>query len=238
MTLPNFAPPPRALLLTDEPKLARAIELALNHGAYQTRVVGNAEEAAEVFHEWVPHIAIIDLDVEGALATFNRSMSEGQRPPSVALTRRGDLQARLSAVDQGAVDVLTLPFAPEELLARVAVVMRRTYGTVLKITPTIKVHDLEINLMTRRVTLHGEDIRLTSLELGLLYLLAANAGDVVSREDILDHLWGRDYFADSNVIDRHIRNLRVKLRNNWRRPRYILTVAGRGYQFMRSPSPN
>ena len=77
---------------------------------------------------------------------------------------------------------------------------------------------------------HSE-LQLTGLEQSLLYLLAANAGRVLSRNEILDALWGTDYIADSNVVDRHIRNLRAKLQNDWRRPRYIRTIPGRGYQF-------
>jgi DNA-binding response OmpR family regulator len=76
------------------------------------------------------------------------------------------------------------------------------------------------------------ELHLTSLEQSLLYLLAANAGRLLTRDEILDHLWGADYVAGSNVVDRHIRNLRVKLQNHSRRPRYIATVPGRGYRFV------
>jgi DNA-binding response OmpR family regulator len=76
------------------------------------------------------------------------------------------------------------------------------------------------------------ELHLTSLEQSLLYLLAANAGRLVTREQILDNLWGVDYAAESNVVDRHVRNLRTKLHDDWRRPRFIATVPGRGYRFL------
>jgi DNA-binding response OmpR family regulator len=76
------------------------------------------------------------------------------------------------------------------------------------------------------------ELHLTSLEQSLLYLLAANAGRLVTREQILDNLWGVDYAAGSNVVDRHVRNLRTKLQDDWRRPRFIATVPGRGYRFL------
>ena len=76
------------------------------------------------------------------------------------------------------------------------------------------------------------ELHLTSLEQSLLYLLAANAGRVVSREEILDSLWGVDFISESNIVDRHVRNLRAKLQNNWKRPRFIATIPGRGYRFM------
>ena len=81
------------------------------------------------------------------------------------------------------------------------------------------------------------ELHLTSLEQSLLYLLAANAGRVVTREEILDTLWGIDYVAESNVVDRQIRNLRARLQDDWRAPRFIATVPGRGYQFVAPLTP-
>jgi DNA-binding response OmpR family regulator len=99
-------------------------------------------------------------------------------------------------------------------------------------TPVIRVGELEIDILHRRVRVDGLDRHLTPLELSLLYLLAANAGRVLTRDEILDNLWGGDYAAESNVVDRQIRKLRAKLQDDWRRPRYIATVPGKGYQFV------
>jgi DNA-binding response OmpR family regulator len=96
----------------------------------------------------------------------------------------------------------------------------------------IRIGELEIDILLRRARVDGRDLRLTPLELSLLYLLAANAGRVMTRDEILDHVWGDDYAAGSNVVDRHVRNLRAKLRDDWRRPRYIVTVPGKGYRFI------
>ena len=78
----------------------------------------------------------------------------------------------------------------------------------------------------------GAELHLTAVEQSLLYLLAANAGRILTRDEILDHLWGADYVVESNVVDRHVRNLRVKLQNSHRQPRYIATVPGHGYRFL------
>ena len=110
--------------------------------------------------------------------------------------------------------------------------LRRTNSEVVVFTPVIRFGDLEIDILHRRVRVDGQDLHLTPLELSLLYLLAANAGRVLTRDEILDHLWGGDYAAESNVIDRQIRNLRAKLQDDWRRPRYIATVPGKGYRFV------
>jgi DNA-binding response OmpR family regulator len=99
-------------------------------------------------------------------------------------------------------------------------------------TPVIRLGELEIDLLHRRVRVEGDDLHLTPLELSLLCLLAANAGRMLTRNEILDEVWGSDYAAGSNVVDRHVRNLRAKLGDDWRRPRYIATVPGQGYCFV------
>jgi DNA-binding response OmpR family regulator len=99
-------------------------------------------------------------------------------------------------------------------------------------SPVIKIGELQIDILKRSVQVGASELHLTSLEQSLLYLLAANAGRVVTREEILDTLWGVDYVAESNVVDRQIRNLRARLQNDWREPRFIATVPGRGYRFL------
>ena len=159
--------------------------------------------------------------------------------PVIALTRRGDLKAKLTAFERGVDDILTVPFSPEEFVARVLVIMRRTYREAVVFTPVLRLGDLEIDILNRRVRAGDTELHLTSLEQSLLYLLAANAGRLLTRDEILDHLWGADYVAESNIVDRHIRNLRVKLQNHSRRPRYIATVPGRGYRFLTTgPNPS
>ena len=108
----------------------------------------------------------------------------------------------------------------------------RTRGASVPFNPVQKLGDLEIDIVQRRVSAGTSEIHLTGLEQSLLYLLAARAGRVVTRDEILDALWGVDYVSESNVVDRHIRNLRAKLQNDWRKPRFIATVPGRGYRFI------
>jgi DNA-binding response OmpR family regulator len=99
-------------------------------------------------------------------------------------------------------------------------------------TPVIRCGELEIDMLHRRVRVDDRDLHLTPLELSLLYLLVTNAGRVLTRDEILDHLWGHDFAAESNVVDRQVRSLRLKLQDDWRRPRYIATVPGKGYRFV------
>ena len=229
--------PGRVLLVIDQPVLAGMVKLAVNHGRFQVEVVTTAEEALATLRSRPPHLAIVDMDLaqgqmlDRLLERAERS-PEATRVPLIALTRRGDLKTKLAAFERGVDDILTVPFSPEELIARVLAVMRRSYGAEIAFTPTIRLGELEIDIVNRHVRAGSSELHLTGLEQSLLYLLAANAGRLVTRDEILDALWGVDFQADSNVVDRHIRNLRIKLQNDWRRPRYIATVPGRGYRFV------
>jgi DNA-binding response OmpR family regulator len=148
----------------------------------------------------------------------------------------------LAAFERDVDDILTVPFSPEEFVARVLAIMRRTYRDAVVFTPVLRLGDLEIDILNRRVRAGETELDLTSLEQSLLYLLAANAGRLLTRDEILDHLWGADYVAESNVVDRHIRNLRVKLQHHSKLPRYTARVPGQGYRFLLrtadAPSPS
>lgn len=226
--------PTRVLLVLDRPVLAAVLALALTHGRYQTRLARTEAAATTELRSWHPHLAVIDMDLarDAILERLGSALPTAERPPVVALTRRGDLATTLAAFAWGADDVLIEPFAPEELVARVLALMRRTYGRAVAFTPVLRLGALEIDILHRRVTAGGRELHLTALEQSLLYLLAANAGRLLTRDEILDYLWGADHAAESNVVDRHVRNLRLKLADDWQRPRYIATVPGQGYRFL------
>ncbi len=226
--------PAKVLVVLDRPVLLEMIKMTLNHGVYATRTATVVDDVASLLQEWRPHLAILDMDLDGAhiMALLRATPVGGIRLPVIGLTRRGDLKTKLAAFEAGVDDILTVPFAPEELLARVIALVRRAYSDAVTFTPVIKLGELEIDILNRTVRAGTSELHLTSLEQSLLYLLAANAGRVVSREEILDTLWGVDYVAESNVVDRQIRNLRARLQNDWREPRFIATIPGRGYRFL------
>ena len=227
--------PARALLVIDQPVLAELVQLALGHGAYLTQVAPTLAAALAALRDWRPHLAVVDMDLAGGaiLERLGHAAPGGERLPVIALTRRGDLRTKLAAFERGVDDILTVPFSPEELVARILALMRRTYrDAAVAFAPVLRLGELEIDILNRVVRAGGHELHLTSLEQSLLYLLAANAGRLLTRDEILDHLWGVDYAAESNVVDRHVRNLRAKLQNDWHRPRYIATVPGKGYRFV------
>jgi two-component system, OmpR family, alkaline phosphatase synthesis response regulator PhoP len=226
----------RALVLHDRPLVVDLITLTLNHGVFAVRAASNLAEAEAILAAWQPHMTVVDMDHDdstallerlGASNTLRRSVT-----PVLGLTRRGDLKTKLRAFDLGVDDILTMPFSPEELLARSIVITRRASGTDRPIIPTIKLGEMEIDILNREVRAGDSQVHLSGIEQSLLYLLASRGGRVVTREEILDAIWGTDFVAESNIVDRHIRSLRVKLQNDYRHPRFIATVAGRGYRFI------
>ena len=226
----------RALVLHDRQLVVNLIELTLNHGLFLVRAVTTAADAKKVADEWKPHLAVIDMDhdassdvlqVLGASNTLQRSTT-----PILGLARRGDLATKLRAFDLGVDDILAMPFSPEELLARAIVITRRSSGVDRPIVPTIRLGEMEIDIVNRQVTAGSSVVHLSGIEQSILYLLASRSGKVVTREEILDGVWGTDFVAESNIVDRHIRGLRVKLMNDYRHPRFIATVPGKGYRFI------
>lgn len=223
----------RVLIVMDDHPLTKVIAFAMNHGAYEVRIEPTLAAAKAAVVEMRPHVAIVDLDTDGGRTIELVDDQPGtRRLPIIALTRRDDLQRNLAVLDRGADDILTLPLGPTELITRVRALIRRAYGERVHIVPVIRVGDLSIDILNRRVRIGSAEIHLTSLEQALLYLLAANGGTVVTRQVILDALWGPEFLTETNVVERHIRALRVKLRDDVSKTRYIQTVRGEGYRFV------
>ena len=156
----------------------------------------------------------------------------GSVTPVLGLTRRGDLKSKLRAFDLGVDDILAVPFSPEELLARSMVITRRASGTDTPLIPTISLGEMEIDILNRQVKAGESVVHLSGIEQSLLYLLASRGGRIVTRDEILDAIWGTDFVAESNIVDRHVGSLRIKLHDDFRRLRFIATVPGQGYRFM------
>lgn len=226
----------RALVLHEHALVVDLIELTLNHGLFVVRAASNLAEAEAILEEWNPHIGVVDME-QGDSATLLQRVSAssglaGRVTPILGLTRRGDLSTKLRAFDLGVDDILTVPFSPEELLARCIVLTRRSSGTDRPLVPRIRLGDIEIDIVNRQVRAGTSTVHLSGIEQSLLYLLASRAGRVLTREQILDAIWGTDFVAESNVVDRHVRSLRIKLQNDYRHPRFIATVPGAGYRFI------
>lgn len=226
------------LIVSNRRQVREMVKLTLAHGRYVAREARSAAEAMRILNEWAPRIVVLDMDSDGdVLVRIGRSSEGGgTRIPVLALAHPGDLKTTLLAFEQGVDDVVDVTFAPAELLARLLVITRRSLGMAAPLTTTLRLGEVEIDILNRHVRVGSSEQQLTGVEQSLLYLFVANAGRVLSRDEILDALWGMDFVAESNVVDRHIRSLRAKLHDNWQKPRFIATVRGQGYRFLLSPA--
>ncbi len=230
------AAPRRALVLHDRALVVDLVTLTLNHGVFEVRAASDLAEAETIFMEWHPHLAVVDMDHDASSVLLRRlgtsnTLTRGSTPV-LGLTRRGDLKTKLRAFDLGVDDILTVPFSPEELLARSIVLTRRATGRERPIIPSIRLGEMEIDILEREVRTGTSVVHLSVIEQSLLYLLASRGGRVVTRDEILDGIWGTDFVTESNIVDRHVRSLRIKLQDDYRHPRFIETVPGQGYRFI------
>jgi two-component system, OmpR family, alkaline phosphatase synthesis response regulator PhoP len=230
------AGPRRALVFHDRPSVVDLIELTLNHGLFVVKAAHNLPGADVILARWQPHLVVVDLDHDDSTAllhsletlnTLTRSFT-----PALGLTPRGDLATKLRAFELGVDDILTIPFTPDELIARALVLGRRATGAERPLVTVVKVGEIEVDIANREIRSGRSITALSRTEQTLLYLLASRAGRVVARDQILDVVWGADFAAESNVVDRHVRSLRVKLNDDYRHPRFIATVPGVGYRFI------
>src|SRR5690349_14303353 len=165
---PSERAPTRVLLVLDQPMVVELVKLTLNHGVFETRQAVSATEAMIVLGRWRPHLVLLDMELEGADGA--RVMERigpgapGGTIPSIALTRRGDLRTKLEAFERGVDDIMTLPFPPEELLARVIALVRRSYPDAPAFAPVIRLGELEIDILHRSVRAGAAELHLTALE--------------------------------------------------------------------------
>lgn len=221
------------VIVVMEMALANLVAVTLKHGRYDTRTATSGAEIASTLSSWQPHIALIDIDNhKDAMEQCGGGMTKGGIP-ILAFTRMRDTRVKLNAYEQGADDIIEVPFTLDEIVARPFALMRRSRGVTVPLVPKILLGGrLEVDLIEQTVKMDGgKPLLLTPIQQTLLYILAANAGEVLTREMLLGAIWGGAFQIESNVVDRHIRELRVKLGDDWRTPRYLETVPGRGYRF-------
>jgi len=228
------SPVRKVLVSIEDHELAHLAMLTMKHGPYDCRRVDSFATLPGTVAEFAPHLVLLDIDDAGgrAIDLITDAEQGGLGIPLIALTRRSDLRRQLEALDRGADDCIGVPFVPGDLIARIHAVLRRSYGKSPTTFRPVRIGDIEIDIVGRDVRRKGDEVHLTALEQALLYLLASNAGTVVSRDRILDAVWGADFLGESNIIDRHVRSLRAKLQDDYRKPKYIETVAGAGYRFV------
>ena len=217
----------RILVVEDEPKVASFIRRALEEESYAVDVCADGQKGLDWAQSVDYDLVILDLMLPGipGLELLKQLRRSGVKTPVVILTARSEVDQRVKGLDAGADDYLTKPFAIEELLARARALLRRAGGAP---TGILEVDDLVLNPVTREVTRAGQRIDLTTKEYALLEYMMRNAGRVLTRPMITEHVWDLDFDTFTNVIDVYISYLRNKI-DRGREHSLIQTVRGSGY---------
>jgi DNA-binding response OmpR family regulator len=220
----------RILSVEDDERIRTAVRLALEDEGWQVDEAENGEDALAAFARQPADVVLIDImlpDIDGFEVC--RAIRRSSDVPIVMVTARDDTHDVVAGLEAGADDYLTKPFAPKELSARIRALLRRARHSD-PASPHMRFGDLEIIPEEGVVRQGGQDAHLTKTEFKLLVELASSPGKVFSRETLLDKVWGYDYFADSRIVDVHIRRLRTKVEPDPANPRHVATVRGLGYK--------
>ena len=225
----------RILVVEDESAIAELVAINLRHGGFEVILAADAEQAQAEVDAVVPDLVILDWMLPGQsglqLARRWRSQARTKALPVIMLTARALDADKVTGLDAGADDYLTKPFSFAELLARLRALMRR--GAVER-PPVLRVGDLELDPAARSVARDGTVIELTAREFALLEYLMRRPGEVLTRTQLIEHVWDFAYEGDSNVVDVYIRYLRNKVDRPFGRDQ-IETVRGAGYRLRAGP---
>ena len=219
----------KILVVDDEKVLVKGIKFNLESEGYQVEAGYDGEEAVELARSGSFDLIILDLmmpKIDGLQACMR--IREFSNVPIIMLTAKDEVMDKVAGLDSGADDYLTKPFAIEELLARMRVAFKHSEGSNTAKKTTLQVQNLEIDTEKRMVTVDGKVVDLTKKEYELLTYLVQNKNIVLTREQILNEVWGYSYIGETNVVDVYIRYLRAKIDEAFGK-KYILTIRGVGY---------
>jgi DNA-binding response OmpR family regulator len=219
----------KILLVEDEEKLARFVELELTHEGYQVEKAFDGRTGLELAEKGGFDLLLLDIMLPGlnGLEVLRRLRREGSGVPVIMLTARDAVMDKVTGLDMGADDYVTKPFSIEELLARIRAALRKQ--TVQKKEDSLlSCADLTVDVSRHRVTRGGREIELTGREFSLLQFFMENKTIVLSRDQLLEKVWGYDYLGETNVVDVYVRYLRGKIDEGFE-PKLLQTVRGVGY---------
>lgn len=221
----------KVLIVDDDEHIVELIKLYMDKEGFDTVTANNGKKAVELFKSEAPAIVILDVmmpEMDGWQVC--REIRRVSNIPIIMLTAKGETFDKVLGLELGADDYMVKPFEPKELLARVKAVLRRSDTKESNAGKEIVFPNLTINLSNYELKINGNIVEVPPKELELLYFLASNPNRVFTREQLLEEVWGFDYFGDSRTVDVHIKRLREKLEGveaNWQ----LKTVWGVGYKF-------
>ena len=218
--------PKKVLIVEDDSNIAELLHLYLEKEGFETCVAKDGGKGVELYRQFQPDLVLPIMDGWSVL----KKIREGDRTPVIMLTAKGETEDKVSGLEQGADDYIVKPFEMKEVLARIHAVMRRTGVEEETGEKKLSFDKLVINLDSYELLVDGQRVDTPPKELELLFHLASSPNRVFTRNQLLDEVWGFDYFGDSRTVDVHIKRLREKLEgvsDQWR----LKTVWGVGYKF-------
>jgi DNA-binding response OmpR family regulator len=222
----------RILIIEDELPLQRALADNFAYESYEVLTASDGETGYRMAVESSPDVVILDLMLPrmSGYDVCRKLRADGIATPVLMLTARGEESDRIVGLDLGADDYVTKPFSLRELSARVRALLRR--GKQLRSMPdTLRVDDMEVDFRSYESRRGGISLDLTRKEYHLLRLLVSRAGEAVTRDELLNEVWGQETYVTNRTVDTHVANLRAKLERDPRRPQYLVTVHGVGYRW-------
>lgn len=223
----------RILIVEDDPAILRGLKDNLEYESYQVFTATDGEEGYRLMHAHRPDLIVLDLMLPkmDGYELCRKIRGEGVTMPVLMLTARSEETDRVRGLDLGADDYVTKPFSVPELLARIRAILRRTQPST-SLPDQIQFDDVTIDFQSFEASKADEALKLSRKEFGVLRLLASRAGQVITRTDLLDEVWGHDYFPTTRTVDNHIASLRAKLEDDPAQPRHLITVHGVGYKLI------
>jgi two-component system, OmpR family, alkaline phosphatase synthesis response regulator PhoP len=226
----------KILVVEDEPDIRKLVQYNLTQERFRVLEAEDGEQALKIVQRDKPNLLILDLMLPGLsgieLCRILRDRSETARLPILMLTAKAGEADRVLGLEMGADDYLTKPFSPRELVARVRAILRRAErGSETETLPAYDKGGLQIDFTTYEVFARGKSIKLTLKEFELLRFLVQNPNRVLSRDQLLDRVWGGETFVTPRTVDVHIRRLRKAIEKEDSNPKWILTLRGVGYKF-------
>jgi DNA-binding response OmpR family regulator len=227
---------PKILLVDDEPAITANLAPFLERASFDVAVAADGEEALRQVASFAPHLIILDVlmpKLDGR-EVLRRLRQAGNWTPVILLTQVGESTERAMALEEGADDYLNKPFDPHELVARIRAVLRRARPDQPPLASAWRLHagELMLDRRSRRAWLGSEEVALTPKAMALLEYLMTHPDELLTRERLLDSVWGWDYPAGTRTVDTRIAELRRSLNDDPNDPRYIETVPGQGYRFV------
>ena len=219
---------PRILLVEDEEKLARFVELELLHEGYQVEKAFDGRTGLEQAESGAFDLLLLDIMLPGLNGIeVLRRLRRSSQMPVIMLTARDAVMDKVTGLDMGADDYVTKPFSIEELLARIRACLRKQ-SSQHKEEAVLSCADLTVDVSRHRVTRNGREIELTGREFALLQMFLENKTIVLTRDQLLEKVWGYEYMGETNVVDVYVRYLRTKIDDPFEK-KLLFTVRGVGY---------